>query len=110
MTETASLRNWDDAYINGAYIAGGNTYPEKWAKAADEFRQKQLQTGHAKLDIAYGHLPRNRLDLFMPKATPRGLAVFVHGGYWLAFDKSSWSHLAGGALAHGFAVALPSYT
>jgi acetyl esterase/lipase len=28
----------------------------------------------------------------------------------MAFDKSSWSHLAAGALAHGWAVAMPSYT
>jgi alpha-beta hydrolase superfamily lysophospholipase len=35
--------------------------------------------------------------------------VFVHGGYWLDFDKSSWSHLAGGAVALGWAVAMPSY-
>src|SRR3546814_5563195 len=42
--------------------------------------------------------------------SPAGLAVFVHGGYWMAFDKSSWSHLAAGAVARGWAVALPSYT
>jgi acetyl esterase/lipase len=36
--------------------------------------------------------------------------VFVHGGYWKAFDKSVWSHLASGPLAHGYAVAMPSYT
>ena len=36
--------------------------------------------------------------------------VFVHGGYWMALDKSSWSHLATGAVEHGFAVAMPSYT
>ncbi len=36
--------------------------------------------------------------------------MFVHGGYWKAFDRSVWSHLAAGPLAHGFAVALPSYT
>ena len=49
-------------------------------------------------------------DLFLPEAEPRGLAFFVHGGYWLAFDKSSWSHLAEGALQRGYAVVLPSYT
>jgi len=35
--------------------------------------------------------------------------IFVHGGYWRAFDASVWSHLAGGALARGWAVAMPSY-
>ena len=36
--------------------------------------------------------------------------MFVHGGYWKAFDKSTWSHLAHGAVARGWAMALPSYT
>jgi arylformamidase len=36
--------------------------------------------------------------------------VFVHGGYWLASGRESWSHLAAGARARGWAVALPSYT
>ena len=35
--------------------------------------------------------------------------MFVHGGYWLKFDKSYWSHLAAGPLQHGWAVAMPSY-
>jgi acetyl esterase/lipase len=38
------------------------------------------------------------------------LVVFVHGGYWLQLDKSYWSHLAAGAVASGYAVAMPSYT
>jgi arylformamidase len=45
-----------------------------------------------------------------PKCKSKGLVVFVHGGYWKAFDKSVWSHLASGPLAHGYAVAVPSYT
>ncbi len=33
--------------------------------------------------------------------------MFIHGGYWRRFDKSYWSHLAGGALAQGWRVAIP---
>ncbi|RMF39204.1 MAG: alpha/beta hydrolase, partial [Alphaproteobacteria bacterium] len=62
-----------------------------------------------RLDIAYGAHPRERLDLFEPEGPPRGLVVFIHGGYWLRFDKSSWSDLAEGVLALGWAVALPGY-
>ena len=64
----------------------------------------------ARLDLAYGPAPRNRFDLFLPEAAPQGLMVFVHGGYWLETDKSLWSHLAAGALARGWACALPGYT
>ena len=37
------------------------------------------------------------------------IVVFIHGGYWQAFDASSFSHLAGGLNAHGINVAIPSY-
>ena len=64
----------------------------------------------ARTDIPYGPRPRNRLDLFLPEAAPHGLLVFVHGGYWLGFDREMWSHLASGAVARGWACAIPSYT
>ncbi|HKP23071.1 MAG TPA: alpha/beta hydrolase [Dongiaceae bacterium] len=101
---------WDDAYTNGAYIPGGDTYRSKWASAAEAFRGEMTRQGRAELDQPYGQHARERFDLFMPERAPAGLFVFVHGGYWMAFDKSSWSHLAAGALARGWAVALPSYT
>lgn len=97
--------DWDDAYANGAHIPGAADYPPKWEAAAAAYRRAV----QCDLDIAYGDHPRQHLDLFWPETTPKGLAVFVHGGYWLKFDKSSWSHLAEGARAKGWAVALPSY-
>ena len=101
---------WDDAYTNGAYIPGGDAYPAKWAANAEAFRNEMSRDGRAELDQPYGSHPRERFDLFMREREPAGLFVFVHGGYWMRFDKSSWSHLAAGALTRGWAVALPSYT
>ena len=68
------------------------------------------EKGRARLDLVYGDGQRNRFDLFLPEDTPKGLVVFVHGGYWVRFDKSYWSHLARGSVEHGYAVAMPSYT
>ena len=45
-----------------------------------------------------------------PEGRPKGLVVFVHGGFWKALDKSFWSHLARGSVESGYAVAMPSYT
>ncbi len=98
--------DWDDAYANGAHIAGADQFPPRWAAAAAAFRKAHPDQ---QLDIPYGDHPRARLDLFRPAGSALGLVVFVHGGYWMRFDKSSWSHLAQGALAAGWAVALPSY-
>ena len=98
--------DWEDAFGNAAYIPDGASFAERWAARAAAFRDN----AQGELDIAYGGHPRERFDLFLPADRPRGLAMIIHGGYWLNFDKSSWSDLAAGAMAHGWAVALPSYT
>jgi acetyl esterase/lipase len=102
--------DWDDAYANMPHIPGGADYPPRWAEMAKAFRERLLRDERARLGLAYGPRARNRLDLFLPSGAPRGLLVFVHGGYWMRFDPSFWSHLAAGPLARGFAVAMPGYT
>ena len=104
------ITDWDDAYANGAYIAGAQDFPPRWAEWAQQMRAALARAGRADLDLAYGPAPRQRLDLFRPEGEARGLFLFVHGGYWKSFDKSTWSHLAAGALARDWAVAMPSYT
>jgi len=104
------IADWDNAYANGANIAGSDRWPAAWDEPAQAFRSARSAKGRAQLDIAYGDNPRNRLDLFLPHTPPKGLVVFVHGGYWMESDKSTWSHLAAGQIAHGYAVAMPSYT
>lgn len=102
---SASQKERDDAYENGGFIPGAENYPPKWEAAAEAFRA----TTRCDLDVAYGAADRERYDLFFPEDTPKGLFVFVHGGYWKARSKSDWSHFAAGALAHGFATALVGY-
>ena len=96
----------DQAYANAAFIAGGDAFPARWTAQAAAFRS----TARADLGLAYGPGLRQRFDLFHPEGEARGLMVFVHGGYWLQFGRESWSHLAAGALARGFACAIPSYS
>lgn len=104
------ITDWDDAYENGGNIPGGTRWPTAWVEPAQRMREALLSLGRARLDLAYGAGERNRLDLFLPESVPRGLVVYVHGGFWLRLDRSYWSHLAAGPLAHGYAVAIPSYT
>lgn len=106
MTDTECGIDWNDAFANTDYIPGGEQYPERWAADAASFRK----AASGSTEMRYGGHPRGRLDLFRPNAEPKGLAVFIHGGYWSEFDKSSWSHLAAGPLALGWAVAIPSYS
>ena len=61
----------------------------------------------AELGLAYGEGEREKLDLFLPPnggATPT--ALFIHGGYWQALDRSFVSHCARGLLGQGVAVAV----
>ena len=97
--------DWDDAFANMAHIPGSERFPDEWARDAAAFRQ----TARARRDLPYGPDPRHRFDLFLPEGKPKGLMVFIHGGYWLRTSKDDWSHLAAGGVAHGFAVCLPSY-
>lgn len=97
----------DDDYAIGAYIEGAEAFPPLWAENAGKFRAGLGE--RAQLAIPYGPSERQAFDLFLPEGKPQGTMIFVHGGYWLAFDRSSWSHLAAGALARGWAVAMPSY-
>jgi acetyl esterase/lipase len=102
--------DWDDAFANAPYIPGGADYPERWAAEAAEYRAVEQSVGRAMLNLAYGPGARNVYDLFYPAGRPEGLVVFVHGGYWLRFDKNFWSHLSAGVTARGWACAMPSYT
>ena len=97
----------DDAYANAEYIDGAAEYPPRWTAQAAAFRRGlgfRAQTG-----VSYGPSDRQVFDFFEPTGVSRGTVMFVHGGYWKAFDASYWSHLAAGPLAKGWAVAMPTY-
>jgi arylformamidase len=96
----------DREYANGIFIPGGVEYPARWAAKAASFRA----TARARLDLAYGASGRQKMDVFLPEGAPRGMLMFIHGGYWHLFGRETWSHLAAGAVARGWACAIPSYT
>ena len=100
----------DTDYINVDYIPGGAEYPDRWEAEGQAFREREAAIGRARLNVPYGSGDRNRFDLFHPAGKPEGLVVFVHGGYWMRFDRHFWSHFAAGLTARGWAVAMPSYT
>lgn len=94
-------------YNNLAKVADHAAIIAGWKADAAAFRAfwTQAETG-----VAYGPTERTKLDLFWPDAGRSApIAAFIHGGYWYAMDRSASSHLARGLLAHGVAVAMPSY-
>jgi acetyl esterase/lipase len=102
------MTKMDDAYEAMRLTPGATDLPPRWAKASEAFRARLGL--RAEIAIPYGALEREHFDLFHPEGAAKGLLVFVHGGYWRAMDASSWSQLAEGALARGWAVAMPTYS
>ena len=101
------MKPLDDAYANAPYIPDAESYPPRWQDAAAALRT--ALGSRAEVGVRYGPTDRQAVDLFQPDGAPQGTMVFVHGGYWKAFDRSVWSHLAKGAIDAGWSVAMPGY-
>ena len=91
-------------YDNRGRVPGSAALIAGWAETAARFR-----AAHPPEVLAYGDRPREAMDLFLPAGPPRAAAILFHGGYWQALDRGFGSHWAAGLLAHGVAVAIPSY-
>ena len=103
MTERAI--DFEAEYNNRARVPDHGVFIDGWHKDAAAYRA----TAVCELDLSYGPGERHRVDLFHADKSDGPVVLFLHGGYWQAFDKSSASHLARGANLRGFAVAVPSY-
>jgi arylformamidase len=95
--------DYEVEYNNRARVPESPALMAGWAKDAAAWRER-----HAPRIIRYGPGARNIIDYF-PGDNDGPIVVFIHGGYWQAFDSSSFSHLAAGLNAHGIGVAIPSY-
>ncbi len=94
------------AYDNRAAVTDSAARLARWQGLSATLRLART----AELDVPYGPLPRNRIDIF-PAAQPDApLLVFIHGGYWQRNAKEDFACFAMGPLAKGMAVALPGYT
>jgi arylformamidase len=94
-------------YNNRARVPEHPAHVAGWQRDAAAWREA---CPRAELGLAYGTGERERLDLLHP--APGGdapVAMFIHGGYWKALDRSFVSHCARGLNGRGIAVALPSY-
>ena len=103
------MQTLDDAYANAAYIPNADRFIPQWEKAAEMFRELMKKEGRADFNVCYGPTDRQKFDVFSPIEHSEDVLIFIHGGYWLRFDKSYWSHLATGVLQQGWHVAMPSY-
>ncbi|HSA80738.1 MAG TPA: alpha/beta hydrolase [Geminicoccaceae bacterium] len=62
-------------------------------------------------DLAYGALPRQRLDVYVPDglAGPAPVAVFFYGGRWESGNKEQFRFVGQALAARGFITVIPDY-
>jgi len=77
----------------------------RWAEQAAATRRLRA----CLLDLQYGDIGSERLDLFPARSDGVPLLVFIHGGYWRSLDKSDFSWIAPPFVNHGVSVALLNY-
>ena len=94
------------AYDNGAAVANSAGQLARWQSLSAALRGKYGTT----LDLRYGPLPRNNLDLFSCGAPNAPLLAFIHGGWWMRNAKEGFACMASGPLALGMDVATIGYT
>jgi arylformamidase len=78
----------------------------RWAE--DSARTRASMSSH--LDVRYGDMPGETMDIFPARMTGDGTCMmFIHGGYWRALDKSDHSFLAPPWVGAGVSVAVVNY-
>ncbi len=97
---------WDRQYDNRTAVPDHPRIFEQWAARSAATRSRFP----ARLDVAYGPAPRERLDFFPCASTDSPLHLFVHGGYWQALDKSFFSFVAESLTPLGVNVAVVTHT
>jgi arylformamidase len=95
----------DDEYNPRLRVANVAEIFAQW-KAKSEYAQTSL--AHL-ADLRYGEAAAETLDLFPAAKAGAPLLVFVHGGYWRAFDKADFSWIAPAYVGAGAAVAVVNY-
>lgn len=94
---------FETQYNNRAAVPDHPAVMARWKAAA-----KAARALHPPIALPYGPGEREVMDLF--EAGPDApVAVFLHGGYWQALDRSWFSGIAPALLKHGVGLAVPSF-
>ena len=82
----------EQQYNNRLAVPDFQKYLDSWKQRSENFRLLQT-TAH--LNVSYGESARQLVDIF-PLQNQRNapVHVFIHGGYWQALDKNSFSFMA----------------
>ena len=92
-------------YDNRARVPDHGRIFERWSRDSEIARERFSR----RLDVAYGSSPAETLDIFPSTRADAPVLVFVHGGWWRAFDKRDHSFVAPPFTREGAMVVVPNY-
>jgi arylformamidase len=95
----------DNQYNNRLHVPDFATYLERWDTLSEATRQKHAYVK----DLQYGDHPRECLDIFPSGKPGSKVLVFIHGGYWHLFDKTTFHFIAAAFLPHHITTAVINY-
>ncbi len=113
-------------YMPSQSVLNAKDYFEAWA-----INSAAVRASYPPTEVAYGQTPHERYDVFEPNISepnmsepnslepnsleqgdleyPRATLFFIHGGYWQAFYKDTFSYMALSLLKQNIRVVVPSY-
>ena len=102
IADTASLAR---LYNNRELVPDHAKYLSRWAEDSEVARSRM--TSH--LDLRYGDMPGETMDLFPARKGDGSCLMFIHGGYWRSLDKRDFSWLAPALVDGGISLAVVNY-
>jgi len=101
-TQAKVYRNYTQAELDAQYdqssLVGDNAEYKKFKRSESERVRRELK---ARLDVAYGPSPAERLDIFEAGIGGAPTILFFHGGAWKGGHKDEVSYLAEGFVKAG---------
>src|SRR5262245_12494008 len=92
-------------YNNRELVPDHPKYMARWAE--DSVRARSTMA--SRLDLRYGDMPGETIDLFPARKGDGSCLMFIHGGYWRALDKKDFSYLAPAWVDAGVSLAVVNY-
>jgi arylformamidase len=95
----------DSQYNNRLRVPDYATYLERW-----ELLSRQTEEEYKVIkNLAYGKLPRERLDIYPSSQPGSKTLIFIHGGYWQKLDKDLFHFIARSFLSYRVTTVLIGY-
>jgi len=95
----------DLQYNNRFHVPDFEQYLERWETLSRKVEKKLPNIK----DVEYGSLPLETLDIFPAAHSNAKTQIFIHGGYWRTFDKSSFYFIADAFAQYGTTTVLINY-